>query len=131
MSAIDIQSWLPVLVVAAGTIASFATMRAAIKQSDKRHDEHEKKLDEHDVRIRATETTLVGLRVSDQIKELQSDVAQLPALLMAVTTLQTQTQNLSQEISRLRDSHHAARELMNGMALRIAVLDRRSKGDDE
>lgn len=56
-----LQEWLPTLLAAASAITVVVTLRAQQKFSEWRHDAHERRLDQHDVRIRTNENQLAGI----------------------------------------------------------------------
>lgn len=72
MTAPEFLAWVPAIVVTAGVITSWATMRAAQRASDRRHDGHDKRLDEHESRIRSAENAITGLKVFDELQARRS-----------------------------------------------------------
>lgn len=70
-----VVKWLPAVIAAGSAVWMVATMRAYQLVSDKRHDSHDRRLEEHDARLRMTEQGIVGLRVFDELQARRETTA--------------------------------------------------------
>lgn len=66
--------WLPAITTVAGIIWLIASMKANVRESDKRHESHDRQLSDHETRIRGAESAIVGLKVFDELQQRRKDV---------------------------------------------------------